>query len=159
MSALKMNPSLKARMTLRTVPTQTCPMARQSPWQGKRRQSVVTTTKMRRSSRCLTGSFPNSLLNAPSRYAMHWPTLRRRRCAMSAAKILWGQILAVLIIIVASVWSATQWTASALGFQPELGAPLICPLLSGPISILGMATKEEWNGKEAQAGRHYRQAA
>jgi type IV secretory pathway TraG/TraD family ATPase VirD4 len=43
--------------------------------------------------------------------------------AMSAAKILWGQILAVLIIIVASVWSATQWTASALGFQPELGAP------------------------------------
>lgn len=42
---------------------------------------------------------------------------------MSAAKILWGQILAVLIIIVASVWSATQWTASALGFQPELGVP------------------------------------
>jgi type IV secretion system protein VirD4 len=42
---------------------------------------------------------------------------------MSAAKILWGQILAVLIIIVASVWSATQWTASALGFQPELGTP------------------------------------
>lgn len=42
---------------------------------------------------------------------------------MSAAKILWGQILAVLIIIVAGVWSATQWTASALGFQPELGAP------------------------------------
>ncbi|WP_379921459.1 conjugal transfer protein TraG [Erythrobacter sp. R86502] len=42
---------------------------------------------------------------------------------MSAAKILWGQILAVLIIIVASVWSATQWTASALSFQPELGAP------------------------------------
>lgn len=42
---------------------------------------------------------------------------------MSAAKILWGQILAVLIIIVAGVWSATQWTASALGFQPELGVP------------------------------------
>jgi type IV secretion system protein VirD4 len=42
---------------------------------------------------------------------------------MSAAKILWGQIVAVLIIIVASVWSATQWTAAALGFQPELGAP------------------------------------
>lgn len=42
---------------------------------------------------------------------------------MSAAKILWGQILTVLIIIVAGIWSATQWTASALGFQPELGAP------------------------------------
>jgi hypothetical protein len=29
---------------------------------------------------------------------------------------------------------------------------MICPLLSGPISVLEMATKEEWNGKEAQAG-------
>jgi len=36
---------------------------------------------------------------------------------------------------------------------------VICPLLSGPFSILGMATKEEWNGKEAQAGRHHREAA
>ena len=36
---------------------------------------------------------------------------------------------------------------------------LICPLLSGPISILKLATKEEWNGKEAQAGRDHRQAA
>ena len=36
---------------------------------------------------------------------------------------------------------------------------LICPLLSGPISILEMATKEEWNGEEAQAGRDHRQAA
>ncbi|PKB14300.1 type IV secretion system protein VirD4 [Novosphingobium kunmingense] len=42
---------------------------------------------------------------------------------MSAAKILWGQVLAVAFIILASVWAATQWTASALGFQSELGAP------------------------------------
>lgn len=42
---------------------------------------------------------------------------------MSAAKILWGQVLAVALIILASVWSATQWTASALAFQGELGAP------------------------------------
>ena len=42
---------------------------------------------------------------------------------MSAAKILWGQVLAVAIIILASIWSATQWAAAALGFQPELGAP------------------------------------
>ena len=41
----------------------------------------------------------------------------------------------------------------------SLDPSVICPLLSGPISILGMATKEEWNGKEAQAGRHHRQAA
>ena len=36
---------------------------------------------------------------------------------------------------------------------------LICPLLSGPISILELAMKEEWNGKETQAGRDHRQAA
>ncbi|MBS0483173.1 MAG: conjugal transfer protein TraG [Proteobacteria bacterium] len=42
---------------------------------------------------------------------------------MSAAKILWGQVLAVAFIILTSVWAATQWTASALGFQPELGTP------------------------------------
>jgi len=36
---------------------------------------------------------------------------------------------------------------------------LICPLLSGPISILELARKEEWNGKEAQAGGDHRQAA
>jgi type IV secretion system protein VirD4 len=42
---------------------------------------------------------------------------------MSAAKILWGQVLAVFLIILTSVWGATQWTASALGFQPELGTP------------------------------------
>jgi hypothetical protein len=36
---------------------------------------------------------------------------------------------------------------------------LICPLLSGPVSILELATKGEWNGKEAQAGGDHRQAA
>jgi len=36
---------------------------------------------------------------------------------------------------------------------------LICPLLSGPISILELATKEEWNCEEAQAGRDHRQVA
>jgi type IV secretion system protein VirD4 len=43
--------------------------------------------------------------------------------AVTAAKILWGQILAVTFIILTSVWTATQWTASALGFQAELGQP------------------------------------
>ena len=43
-------------------------------------------------------------------------------------------------------------------FQTLLRA-VICPLLSGPISILELATKEEWNGEEAQAGGDYRQAA
>ena len=38
-------------------------------------------------------------------------------------KILWGQILAVFAIILLTIWSATQWTAAALGYQPELGEP------------------------------------
>ena len=42
---------------------------------------------------------------------------------MSATKILWGQLLVVSLIVLASVWGATQWTAQALGFQPQLGSP------------------------------------
>lgn len=33
---------------------------------------------------------------------------------MSATRILWGQILAVLVLTLAGVWSATQWIAAAL---------------------------------------------
>ncbi len=42
---------------------------------------------------------------------------------MSATKILWGQIIAVCLIVLATTWGATQWTAWRLGFQPQLGAP------------------------------------
>lgn len=42
---------------------------------------------------------------------------------LSATKILWGPILTVLFIVFASIWSATQWTAWQLGFQPQLGEP------------------------------------
>ena len=42
---------------------------------------------------------------------------------MSATKILWGQVIAVFLIVLASIWSATQWTAAALAYQPELGLP------------------------------------
>lgn len=38
-------------------------------------------------------------------------------------KILWGQIGAVAAIVTLAIWAATQWTAAALGFQPELGNP------------------------------------
>ncbi len=38
-------------------------------------------------------------------------------------RILWGQILVVLTIVTAAVWSATQWTAGALDHQPALGTP------------------------------------
>ena len=43
---------------------------------------------------------------------------------MSAGKVLWGQVLVVALVVLASVWSATEWTAWRLAFQPELGQPL-----------------------------------
>ncbi|WP_433933729.1 conjugal transfer protein TraG [Brevundimonas diminuta] len=43
---------------------------------------------------------------------------------MSATRILWGQIIAVCMTALIAVWGATQWTASALGYQSRLGDPL-----------------------------------
>ncbi len=42
---------------------------------------------------------------------------------MSATKILWGQIITVFLIVLVTMWTATEWTAWRLGFQPELGQP------------------------------------
>jgi type IV secretion system protein VirD4 len=42
---------------------------------------------------------------------------------VSATKILWGQITIVVLIVLATTWAATQWTAWRLGLQPQLGQP------------------------------------
>ncbi|MES3028392.1 MAG: conjugal transfer protein TraG [Pseudomonadota bacterium] len=42
---------------------------------------------------------------------------------MSTAKVLWGQVLLVLGIVLATIWGATQWTAAQLGYQAGLGPP------------------------------------
>jgi type IV secretion system protein VirD4 len=42
---------------------------------------------------------------------------------VSATRILWGQILVVFAIVLATTWGATQWTAWRLGYQAQLGAP------------------------------------
>lgn len=42
---------------------------------------------------------------------------------MSPSKILIGQFLIVLTIIVATMWGATQWVAHSFGYQPALGRP------------------------------------
>jgi type IV secretion system protein VirD4 len=41
----------------------------------------------------------------------------------SATGILFGQIFVVLATALGGVWAATQWTAAALGHQPQLGSP------------------------------------
>jgi type IV secretion system protein VirD4 len=43
---------------------------------------------------------------------------------MRATRILWGQILLVLLVAFLSIWGATQWTAAQLGYQAELGLPM-----------------------------------
>ncbi|NHN89437.1 conjugal transfer protein TraG [Acetobacter conturbans] len=42
---------------------------------------------------------------------------------MSGSRILWGQLLVVLALVVLSWWVATEWVAWKLEFQPELGRP------------------------------------
>ena len=42
---------------------------------------------------------------------------------VSATKILWGQVVVVLLIVFAAIWAATQWTAWRLAYQPQLGEP------------------------------------
>ena len=42
---------------------------------------------------------------------------------MQAQGVLFGQIAAVFGIVIAGVWSATQWTAAALAYQLRLGSP------------------------------------
>ncbi|OOO17814.1 conjugal transfer protein TraG [Rhizobium sophoriradicis] len=42
---------------------------------------------------------------------------------MPATRVLWSQIIVVLLIVLVTIWGATQWTAWRLGFQPQLGAP------------------------------------
>src|SRR5450631_4811154 len=49
---------------------------------------------------------------------------------MSATKILWGQIVIVFAIVLATMWAATQWVAWKLGYQPQLGQPWF-ELISG----------------------------
>ena len=46
---------------------------------------------------------------------------------MQAQGVLFGQIAAVFGIVIAGVWSATQWTAAALGYQLRLGSPWFEP--------------------------------
>ncbi|MHB1302319.1 MAG: conjugal transfer protein TraG [Acidiphilium sp.] len=44
---------------------------------------------------------------------------------MSGTKILWGQMLGALAMVLLGCWAATEWTAWHLGFQPALGAPWV----------------------------------
>jgi type IV secretion system protein VirD4 len=49
--------------------------------------------------------------------------MKKGSVAMSATKILWGQILIVFLIVLVTTWASTQYVAWQLGFQPQLGTP------------------------------------
>src|SRR4051812_10478668 len=42
---------------------------------------------------------------------------------MTPTKLLIGQIAIVFAIMALGLWAATQWAASMLGYQPQLGEP------------------------------------
>lgn len=42
---------------------------------------------------------------------------------MTPTKLLVGQIIVVFAIVILGLWAATQWAASMLGYQAQLGAP------------------------------------
>ncbi|RZI61433.1 MAG: conjugal transfer protein TraG [Zymomonas sp.] len=55
---------------------------------------------------------------------------------MTPTKLLIGQILIVMAIVLAGVWTATQWAAASLSYQPELGLPWF--------SVLGHPIYHPW---------------
>ncbi len=70
---------------------------------------------------------------------------------MSATRILWGQILVVFALTLAGVWAGTQWTAHALGYQAQLGAPWFS--ISGALVYPPYAIFWWWFSYEAYAPR------
>jgi len=55
---------------------------------------------------------------------------------MGAGRIYWGQIIAVLGVMMCGAQAATQWTAARLAYQPALGAP--------DFFLFGMAIYAPW---------------
>ena len=76
---------------------------------------------------------------------------------VSASKVLWGPVLAILVIVLGTTWAATQWTAWRLGFQPQLGSPWIyigrLPVYAPPAFFLW------WCWFEAYAPRVFTEGA
>ena len=60
---------------------------------------------------------------------------------MSATKMLWGQVITVFLIVLAAVWGATQWTAAALAYQPELGPPWFADNILSALATIGLALR------------------
>jgi type IV secretion system protein VirD4 len=62
------------------------------------------------------------------------PLIERPGGALSGTRILWGQIIAVVAIVLMTTWAATEWTAWRLAFQPQLG-PVWFEILGAPVYL------------------------
>lgn len=63
--------------------------------------------------------------------------MTRKKHHSPATAILWGQIIVVSLVALLFVWGASQWVAWRLGFQPQLGEPLVY--------VLGFPIYPPWN--------------
>jgi type IV secretion system protein VirD4 len=61
-------------------------------------------------------------------------TETREKYRMTPTKLLIGQMLVALGIVVAGAWIATEWVAAQLGFQSRLGPPW-CVILNLPVYL------------------------
>ncbi len=75
---------------------------------------------------------------------------------MSPTKVLVGQGCLVVSIVAGGLWASTQWTATMLGNQPRLGAPL-ATVLGQPI-YAPWRLFEWWYAYEAYAPHVFRKA-
>lgn len=66
---------------------------------------------------------------------MYWAVVLAFLVAMSATKILWGQIAIVFTIVLVTMWAATQWVAWKLGYQTQLGQPWFVVVPGMPIYL------------------------
>jgi type IV secretion system protein VirD4 len=82
--------------------------------------------------------------------------LMRVEARMTPTKLLIGQILVVFAIVVVGIWTATQWAASALAYQSQLGSP--CFLLFGHPIYRPWALFGWWFHFEAYAPRVFDEA-
>jgi type IV secretion system protein VirD4 len=78
--------------------------------------------------------------------------------AMSATKVLWGQIVVVVAIVLVTMWTATQWVAWKLGYQPQLGQPWF-ELLPGVPVYLPPAFFWWWYAYDAYAPKVFVEGA
>src|SRR5260370_11584556 len=85
-------------------------------------------------------------------------SLTIRKPAVSATEILWGQIAIVVLIVLATTWAATQWTAWRLGFQPQLGQPWF-QIMPGVPVYLPPAFFWWWYAYDAYAPRIFLEGA